>query len=86
MRITCKMGTSNAKTVDVQPNEKLDVLFGKLSISDKKTKFMYKGQTYMIAANLTFQEIEMVDNARIFVNNQGISGKSEQINLRPLII
>lgn len=74
MRIICKMGTSSTKAVDVQPYEQLNVLLQRLNITDKKTKFMYKGQTYAIYSNHTFQEIEMVDNARIYVNNQGISG------------
>lgn len=82
MRITCKMGTSSTKAVDVQPYEQLNVLLQRLNISDKKTKFMYKGQTYSMYCNLTFQEIEMTDNARIFVNNQGISGEIEEIDLR----
>jgi hypothetical protein len=75
MRIICKLGTSNTKQVEVQPYEQLNVLLSKLNIADKKTKFMYKGQTYGIFTNLTFSEIDMVDGARIFVNNQGISGK-----------
>ena len=76
------MGTSSTKAVDVQPYEQLNVLLQRLNISDKKTKFMYKGQTYSMYSNFTFQEIEMTDNARIFVNNQGISGKIEEIELR----
>lgn len=75
MRIMCKMGTSNTKAVEVQPYEQLNVLLSRLNITDKKTKFMYQGQTYSIYCNLTFQDIDMKDNARIFVNNQGISGE-----------
>ena len=86
MRIICKIGTTVSKTVDVEPNEPLKVLLGKLGISDKKTKFIWKGETYMMSADLTFQEIGMVDDSRVYVNNQGIAGKSEQINLRLLII
>lgn len=71
------MGTSSTKAVDVQPYEQVNVLLQRLNISDKKTKFMYKGQTYGMYSNFTFQELEMTDNTRIFVNNQGISGKSQ---------
>jgi hypothetical protein len=76
MKIMCKLfGTSNTKQVEVQPYEQLNVLLSRLNIADKKTKFMYKGITYGIFTNLTFSEIDMVDGARIFVKNQGISGK-----------
>lgn len=82
MKIICKLGTNNTKQIEVQPSEQLNVLLSRLNLTDKKTKFMYKGQTYGIFTNLTFQEIEMVDGARIFVNNQGISGTIENIHLK----
>ncbi len=75
MKITCKVGTNTTKQVEVSPSDPLSVLLPKLSISDKKTKFMYNGQTYQIYSLFTFQEIGMNDGARIFINNQGISGE-----------
>lgn len=82
MKIICKLGTSNIKQVEVQPTEQLEVLLKRLNITDKKTKFMYKGQTYGIYSKLTFEDIDMVEGARIFVNNQAISGKIENIHLK----
>ena len=76
MRIFCKMATKNTKSVDVEPNDYLKVLLGKLSITDKKTKFIYNGETYSLSQEMTFAEIGMVDNAQVYVNNQGISGRN----------
>ena len=75
MKITCKLGTNTTKQVEVNASDTLSVLLQKLNISDKKTKFMYNGQTYQIYTLFTFQEIGMNDGARIFINNQGISGE-----------
>ena len=75
MRIHCKMATSNTKLVNVEPSEKLKVLLDRLNIKDKKTKFIYDGETYSVSQDLTFEEIGMVDNSQVYVNNQGISGK-----------
>ena len=75
MKITCKIGTNITKQVEVNASDTLSVLLQKLNISDKKTKFMYNGQTYQIYTLFTFQEIGMNDGARIFINNQGISGE-----------
>ena len=74
MRIYCKMATSNTKLVDVNPSDQLLVLMSKLNITDKKTKFIYNSETYSLSQSLTFEEIGMVDNAQVYVNNQGISG------------
>lgn len=79
MKITCKVGTTTTRQVDVQPRDSLSVLLQKLNISDKKTKFMYNGQTYQIYSLFTFEEIGMADGARIFINNQAISGKNLKI-------
>ena len=81
MKITCILGSTNSKQVEVQPYEELNVLMSKLNLTDKKTKFTYKGQTYAIYTNLTFQDIEMVDGAKIFLINQAISGKLENYSL-----
>ena len=82
MKITFKLGTTNTKQVEVQPYEELNVLMNRLNLTDKKSKFMYRGQTYGICSTLTFQDIGMVDGARIFVNNQAISGTIENIHLK----
>lgn len=75
MRLNCKMSTSNTKLVNVEPSDKLKVLLEKLNITDKKTKFIYNGETYSVSQDMTFEEIGMVDNSQVYVNNQGISGK-----------
>jgi len=74
MRINCKMATHNTKLIEVEPNEKLNVLLERLNITDKKTKFIYNQETYSMFSEFTFEDIGMVDNAQIYVNNQGISG------------
>ena len=75
MKITCKLGTNTTKQVEVNASDTLSVLLQKLNISDKQTKFVYNSQTYGIYSLFTFQEIGMNDGARIFINNQGISGE-----------
>ena len=72
MRIHCKMATSNTKLVNVEPSEKLKVLLDRLNIKDKKTKFIYDGETYSVSQDLTFEEIGMVDNSLVYFNNQAI--------------
>ena len=73
MRIHCKMATGNTKLViNVEPSEKLKVLLDRLSIKDKKTKFIYNGELYSVSQDLTFEEIGMVDNSLVYFNNQAI--------------
>ena len=74
MKLTCKMGTSNIRVVDVNPSDQLYVLLNKLNISDKNTKFVFNGTTYSMGSILTFQEIGLTFDARIAVNNQAIAG------------
>jgi hypothetical protein len=75
MIIKCKVGSSKAKNVDVNPSDHLKVLLTKLKIADKKTKFIYNGETYSMFSEFTFSEIGMNGDCEIFVNNQGLSGK-----------
>ena len=76
MRILCRFPANNTRLVEVEPNDYLKVLLEKLSITDKKTKFIYNGETYSLSQEMTFAEIGMVDNAQVYVNNQGISGRN----------
>ena len=80
MRITCKLGTGNIKVVEVSPNDQLNILLTKLNITDKTTKFIFKGMTYSMASIQTFQEIGLTYDARIAVNNQAIAGGGEDMN------
>ena len=73
MKITCKLGP-NTKVVEVSPNDPLYILLEKLQITDKQAKFMFNGSTYSIYCNLTFKEIGIYSDSRIFLNNQAISG------------
>ena len=69
------MGTKNIKVVEVQPSDPLYVLLQKLKITDKKTKFIYKGITYSMGSIETFSEIGLTTDERINVSNQAIAGK-----------
>ena len=82
MKLTCKLGTSITKQVEVNPDDPLSILLVKLNISDKRTKFMYSGQTYQIYTLFTFKEIGITSDARIFINNQAISGGAYKINIK----
>ena len=73
IKLRCKLGT-NIQIVEVQPRDKLYILLEKLSITDKNTKFLFKGQSYNMASILTFQEIGLIHDESIFIYNQGISG------------
>ena len=77
MRLTCYLGTEGIKVIEVQPNEALYVLLKKLNISDKNTKFTFKGITYSMASIQTFAEIGLTCDARIAVNRQAIAGKNK---------
>jgi len=74
MKLTCLMGDFGIKVIEVDENEELNVLMEKLELTDKNTKFVFKGQTYAIFQNRTFKEIGLISDANIFVNNQAISG------------
>jgi len=75
MRLICKMGDFGEQVVDVNSNDQLSVLLNLLHLSDKSSKFIYKGRTYQIYTNQTFEEIHLTtDNTTIFIINQAISG------------
>lgn len=74
VKITCKIGPRNQKIVEVDISQPVSVLAEKLNITDKKTKFMYKGQPFFIYGAYTFKEINLKQDALIFINNQEISG------------
>ena len=69
MRIKCKLW-AGYKTIEVTRDDTLNILLKKLNISDKNTKFIFKGETYSIASTLTFKEIGMFDNCQIFIISQ----------------
>ena len=52
VKLTFKLGVNKTKVVEVQPDEQINVLFEKLNFTDKKTKFMFKGQPYSMASNI----------------------------------
>ena len=74
VKLTCNLGTSNVKVVEVKPYEQINVLLERLNITDKKTKFMFKGKTYSMASVETFEEIGLTYDTKISLNNQPISG------------
>ena len=81
IKLYCKIGTGKIKIVEVDTSSPIYVLLEKLKISDKKTKFLFKGQTYSVFMSLTFEEIGLVDdNCKLFFNNQAISGGGSWYN------
>jgi len=74
MRLTCKLGTKNIRVIEVQITDALYILLGKLNITAKSTKFIFKGMAYSMGSIQTFQEIGLTNDARITVNNQAIAG------------
>lgn len=75
MRLTCLMGDFGTKVIEVDENDELNVLMGKLDLTDKNTKFVFKGQTYAIFQSRTFKDIGLISDTNIFINNQAISGE-----------
>ena len=71
--ITCKIGSNNIKKVEVSTYDPLYKLLELLQISDKNTKFIFNGETYSISCILTFREIGLVRDSKIFIVNQAIS-------------
>jgi hypothetical protein len=86
IKLYCKIGTGKTKIVEVDTSSPIYVLLEKLKISDKKTKFIFQGQTYCLGMSLTFEDIGLVnDNCKLFFNNQKISGGSwynKEINIK----
>lgn len=74
MQLTCKLGTHNKRIVNVYPSQQLNILLNLLNITDKKTKFLFNGETFNMASILTFEEIGLTSNQTIFINNQAIAG------------
>ena len=72
--ITCKIATSCQKRVSVNISDPIYILLDKLNIRDKKTKFVFNGETYLIASDLTFEEIGLTKDSVIYINNPRISG------------
>ena len=73
MRIVAKRN-SITRVVEVQPYEPVYTLISKLNIADKKAKFLFRGMVYDFRSSITFAEIGMEDNARIFICNEVIAG------------
>ena len=78
MKITCKLGSNNTKVVEVSPDDHLYVLLNKLNITDKTTKFIFKGMAYNMGCIQTFREIGLTCDDRIFIYNTALSGEGEE--------
>lgn len=75
MRLFCKLGDYGEQVVDVNTTDKLSVLLDLLNLNDKNSKFIYKGKTYTIYTNQTFEDINLTkNNTTLFIINQAISG------------
>jgi len=75
IEITCKIGCEKIVKVKVNITDPIFVLLKKLNITDKATKFLYKGQHYIISSKMTFQEIDLVCDSTIFIVIKSIEGK-----------
>ena len=74
MKLICLLGDLGTQVVEVLPTDPLNSLFQKLNISDKKTKFIFAGQTYLVASIQTFSEIGLNEDYSLFFNSQAESG------------
>jgi hypothetical protein len=75
MRLICKLGDYGVQAIDVNTTDRLSVLLDLLNLNDKNSKFIYKGRTYQIYSNQTFEEIRLTkNNTTLFIINQAISG------------
>jgi len=75
MRLICKLGDYGEQVIDVNTTDRLSVLLDLLNLKDKSSKFIYKGRTYQIYSNQTFEEIRLTtNNTTLFIINQAISG------------
>ena len=72
IKLSCKLGTNNIKVVEVYPSDHIYVLLKKLDLKDKNSKFTFKGCTYSISSIMTFEEIGILSDCRIFIFNQFI--------------
>ena len=72
IRLKVKLGTSNTKIIFINPEEPISSLLKKLNICDKKTKFIFNGETYSMFSTLTFKEIGLTSDSNIYVNNKGL--------------
>lgn len=85
IKLQCKLGTGNIKIVSVDTSSPIYVLLDKLKISDKKGKFIFNGQTYIISSLFAFEEIGLIKDYRIIFVNQSISGGNwynKEINIK----
>lgn len=74
IKITCRFGTHNERIISVSPEDQLSILLQKLKLKDRKSKFIFNGQTFDVASILTFNEIEIKGNCKISIINQAIAG------------
>jgi len=58
--------------VEVFTGNPINVFKQKLNILDEATKFCFKGIMYSINSNLTFEEIGLKEDTKIFFINQAI--------------
>ena len=80
IELMCKIGTKNIRIVEVSPDDPLNILLTKLNITDRTTKFIYKGIAYSLVSIQTFREIGVTCDTRITINNQPVAGGVEDKN------
>ena len=72
IKLICKLGSQKTKMVEVFTGNPINVFKQKLNILDEATKFCFKGIMYSINSNLTFEEIGLKEDTKIFFINQAI--------------
>ena len=71
--LTCLLG-NDIEVVQVNVTDPLSILKEKLNISDKRTKFIFRGVTYMIESNLNFKDIGLTSDTSLIFYNSALSG------------
>ena len=79
--IHCKLSSSCRKTVSVNISDPIYILLDKLNITDKRTTFIFKGETFQLSSNLTFEEIGLTKDTSIVICSQAISGGFMRIDV-----
>lgn len=80
MKIYIQFATKQVKMVDVELSDPVSILLGRLNLKTKderKSKFIFQGQTISVASCLSFEEhgfSSSNNNIRLKLMNQAISG------------
>ena len=75
INLYCKMGMNNTKIIQVETGNYLYILFRKLNIKDtKRPIFIFKGLSYKLYSEFTFEQIGLTSDSKIIIMNQAFAG------------